>query len=129
MTWFLFVLINQAKYSHNITGTRTVYWVAWLAYRTAMQLFLAHLTQRFMWVFVITLRRSSVRTQLLKLFSSETTWPLETKLWWNGPWMIPFQNCVRQSRPPTNMVVVTKNKKGGWNLKYLHLWNYWDNWN
>jgi hypothetical protein len=29
--------------------------------------------------FVITLRRSSVRTQLLKIFSSETTWPLETK--------------------------------------------------
>jgi hypothetical protein len=38
---------------------------------------------------------------------------LETKLWWNGPWVIPFQNCVRQFRPPTNMVAVTKNKKGG----------------
>jgi hypothetical protein len=42
--------------------------------------FLAHLRVR--WTFVITLRRSSVRTQLLKIFSSETTWPLETKLWW-----------------------------------------------
>jgi hypothetical protein len=63
--------------------------------------------------FVITLRRSSVRTQLLKIFSFETTWPDETKLWWNGPWVIPFQNCVRQSRPPTNMVAVTKNKKEG----------------
>ena len=63
--------------------------------------------------FVITLRRSSVRTQLLEIFSSETIWPLETKLWWNGPWVIPFQNCVRQSRPPTNMVALTKNKKGG----------------
>jgi hypothetical protein len=39
--------------------------------------------------------------------------------------VIPFQNCVRQFRPPTNMVAVTKNKKGGWNLKYLHLWNVW----
>jgi hypothetical protein len=64
-------------------------------------------------VFVITLRRSSVRTQLLKIFSSETTWPLKTKLWWNGPLVIPFQNCVRQSRPSANMVAVTKNKKGG----------------
>jgi hypothetical protein len=69
------------------------------------------------------------RTQLLSIFSSETTWPLETKLWWNGPWVIPFQNCVRQSRPPTNMIAVTKNKKGGWNSKNLHLWNYWANWN
>ena len=49
--------------------------------------------------------------------SSETTWPLKTKLWWNGPWMIPFQNCVRQSRPPTYMVAVTKNKKGDEILK------------
>ena len=72
-------------------------------------LFSAHLAK----AFVITLHRSSVRTQLLKIFSSETTWPLETKLWWNGPLVIPFQNCVRQSRPPTNMVAVTKNKKGG----------------
>jgi hypothetical protein len=79
--------------------------------------------------FVITLRRSSVRKQLLKIFSSETTWPLETKLWWNGPWVVPFQNCIWQSRPPTNMVAVTKNKKGGWNSKNLHLWNYWANWN
>jgi hypothetical protein len=46
------------------------------------------------------------------ILSSETTWSLKTKLWWNGPWLIPFQNCVRQSRPPTNMVAVTKNKKG-----------------
>ena len=29
------------------------------------------------------------------IFSSETTGPIATKLWWNGPWMAPFQNCVR----------------------------------
>jgi hypothetical protein len=23
------------------------------------------------------------------------TGPIATKLWWNGPWMAPFQNCVR----------------------------------
>jgi hypothetical protein len=61
--------------------------------------------------FVITLHRSSVGTQLLRIFSSETTWPFKTKLWWNRPLVITFQNCVRQSRPPTNMVAVTKNKK------------------
>jgi hypothetical protein len=34
---------------------------------------------------------SSVRIQLLKIFSSETTWSLEIKLLWNGPWVISFQ--------------------------------------
>ena len=29
------------------------------------------------------------------IFSSETTGPIATKLWWNGPWMASFQNCVR----------------------------------
>ena len=29
------------------------------------------------------------------IFSSETTGPIATKLWWNGPWMAPFQICVR----------------------------------
>jgi hypothetical protein len=24
-------------------------------------------------------------------FSSETTGPIATKLWWNGPWMAPFK--------------------------------------
>jgi hypothetical protein len=30
-----------------------------------------------------------------EIFSSETTGPIATKLWWNGSWMAPFQNCVR----------------------------------
>jgi hypothetical protein len=25
------------------------------------------------------------------IFSSETTGPIAAKLWWNGPWMAPFQ--------------------------------------
>jgi hypothetical protein len=29
------------------------------------------------------------------IFSSETTGQIATNLWWNGPWMAPFQNCVR----------------------------------
>jgi hypothetical protein len=44
---------------------------------------------------------------------TQTTWPLKTKLWWNDPLVIPFQNCVRQSRSPINMGAVSKNKKGG----------------
>jgi hypothetical protein len=27
------------------------------------------------------------------IFFSETTGPIATKLWWNGPWMAPFQKC------------------------------------
>ena len=64
--------------------------------------------------FVITLRPSSVRPQLLRIFSSKTTWPLKINFWWNCSWVIPFQNCVRQSRPPTNMVtLLLKIKKAG----------------
>jgi hypothetical protein len=29
------------------------------------------------------------------IWFSETTGSIATKLWWNGPWMAPFQNCVR----------------------------------
>jgi hypothetical protein len=47
------------------------------------------------------------------IFSSETTGPIVTKLWWNGPWMAPFQNCVRWSRLPTKMVTNLKIEKRG----------------
>jgi hypothetical protein len=66
---------------------------------------------------VITLRPSFVRPQLLRIFSSKTTWPLKINLWWNGSWVIPFQNCVRQSQPPTNMALLLKIKKTGGKLK------------
>ena len=33
---------------------------------------------------------------LKKIFSFETTEPISTKLCWNDPWVVPFQNCVRQ---------------------------------
>jgi hypothetical protein len=51
--------------------------------------------------------------EILKIFISETTGPIGTKLCLDSPWMIPFQNCVRQSRPPTNMATVAKNRKRG----------------
>jgi hypothetical protein len=58
---------------------------------------------------------------LKKFFSSETTGPISTKLCWNDPWMVPFQNCVRQRRPVSKMAAITKNRNiFKWpNLLYL----------
>ena len=61
---------------------------------------------------------------------SNATGPIWTKLWWNGPLMVPFQNCVGWPRPPTKMAAVTKNrkfsKKSNKNLllkNYLAIWD------
>ena len=45
---------------------------------------------------------------LKKIFSSETTKPISTKLCWNDPWVVPFHNCVRHFRPPTKMVATAE---------------------
>jgi hypothetical protein len=45
-----------------------------------------------------------------KIFSSETTEPISTKLCWNDPWVVPFQNCVHQSRPVSKMAAITTNR-------------------
>ena len=45
-----------------------------------------------------------------KIFSSETTEPISTKLCWNDPWVVPFQNCVRQRRPVSKMASMSKNR-------------------
>ena len=42
-------------------------------------------------------------------FSSETTEPISTKLCWNDPWVVPFQNCVRKRRPASKMAAMTEN--------------------
>jgi hypothetical protein len=47
--------------------------------------------------------------KLRKIFS-ETTEPNSTKLYSNDPWVVPFQNCVRQRRPVSKMATVTKNR-------------------
>ena len=47
---------------------------------------------------------------LKKIFSSETTEPISTKLCWNDPWVVPFQNCVRQRRSVSKMAAMTKNR-------------------
>jgi hypothetical protein len=54
------------------------------------------------------------------IFSSETTGPIATKLWWNGPWMAPFQNCVRWSRLPTKMATKLKIEKRGDEILIVH---------
>jgi hypothetical protein len=38
---------------------------------------------------------------------------IATKLWWNDPWMAPFQKCVRCSRLPTKMAAKLKIEKRG----------------
>ena len=63
-------------------------------------LFLAHLAFRSgeLLSSLFVRRLSSVvhpSTFHILIFSSETTGPIATKLWWNGPWMAPFQNFVR----------------------------------
>ena len=52
--------------------------------------------------------------------SSETTGPIWTKLWWNGPWMAPFQNCVWWSWLPTKMAAKLKIEKRGDEILIVH---------
>ena len=82
--------------------------------------FFAHLAFRTMWAIAITFRPSSVvrpSTFHILIFSSETTRPIATKLWWNGPWMAPFQNCVRWIPTSNQDGRQAKNRKrGGWNF-------------
>jgi hypothetical protein len=54
------------------------------------------------------------------IFSSETTGPIATKLWWNGPWMAPFQKCVWWSRLPTKMAAKLKIEKRGDEILIVH---------
>jgi hypothetical protein len=51
--------------------------------------------------------------EIKKIFISENTGIIGTKFCLDSPWMIPFQNCVRQSTLPTNMAAVGKNRKRG----------------
>ena len=48
--------------------------------------------------------------KLKKIFSSETTEPISTKLCWNDPLVVPFQNCVREHRSVSKMAAMTKNR-------------------
>ena len=57
---------------------------------------------------------------LKKIFSSETTEPISTKLCWNDSWMAPFQICVRWSRLPTKMATKLKIEKRGDEILIVH---------
>ena len=73
-----------------------------------------------MWAIAITFRLSSFvspSTFHILIFSSETTEPIATKLWWNGPWVTPFQNYVRWFRLPTKMATKLKIEKRGMKFK------------
>ena len=77
-------------------------------------------------------RRPSVRPSPfhILIFSSETPGPIATKLWCNGPWVAPLDNCVRWFRLPTKMAAKLKIEKGRVKFKKnLLLWNYWPNLN
>ena len=92
-------------------------WVPFATWYIFIAHFLFHLTQRVMWVIVTTERPSSVVVRPLTFHilinSSEATGPIWTKLWWNGPWMAPFQKSVRWSRLPSKMATKLKIEKGG----------------
>jgi hypothetical protein len=62
---------------------------------------------------MVTLTKNQKGDEILKIFISETTRPIGTKLCLDSPWMIPFQICVWQSRLPTNKATVAKNRKRG----------------
>ena len=74
------------------------------------------------WASVVC-RPSSVRplTFHILINSSEATGPIWTKLWWNGPWIAPFQIYVRSSRLPTKMATKLKIEKRGMKLSIAAL--------
>ena len=43
-----------------------------------------------------------------KIFSSETTEPISTKLCWNDSWVVLFQKCVQHLRTPTKMATTAE---------------------
>ena len=45
-----------------------------------------------------------------KIFSSEITEPISTKVCWNDPLVVRFQNCVRERRSVSKMAAMTENR-------------------
>jgi hypothetical protein len=60
----------------------------------------------------------------IKIFSSETNGLIATKLWWNGHWMAPFQNCVRWSWLSYQDGRQAKSKKKGDEILKLIFWEF-----
>ena len=64
-----------------------------------------------------------------EIFSSETIWTILPKLYWNGPWVVPFQNYVRWPRSLTNMAARLKIEKKGDEFQKSSPLNYCSNFN
>jgi hypothetical protein len=65
-------------------------------------------------------------TLLKKIFSSETTEPISTKLCWNDSWVVLFQNCVRHFRTPTKMAATAElNPSNDYFINILFLLSKW----
>jgi hypothetical protein len=62
-----------------------------------------------MWAFVIVWRPLSVGRRSYT-FPFLLFWNYWTKFGWDGPWVVPLQNCVRQPRIPFKMAAVTKKR-------------------
>ena len=77
--------------------------------------FLAHLTQRVKWAIVSTERLSSIcpLTFHILINSFEATGPIWAKLWWNGPWMAPFQIGAGDPNSNQDGRQAKNRKKGG----------------
>jgi hypothetical protein len=45
---------------------------------------------------------------LKKIFSSETTEPISTNIYWNDSWVVLFQNSVQHFRIPTKMAATAE---------------------
>ena len=103
--------MTSVSYNHR---KPSVLYLAWLLELVLVicPLLLAHLT---LWASVV---RPLIFHILIN--SSEATGPISTKLWWNGLWMAPFQNCVRWSWLPTKMGAKLKIEKRGDEILIVH---------
>ena len=63
---------------------------------------------------MVAVTKDKKEDETLKIFISETTGPIGTKLCLDSPWMIPFQNCVPIQ---TSNQLLLKIEKGG--MKFL----------
>jgi hypothetical protein len=111
LIYLLFLYIQYVLHL-SMTCDRSVVFLAHLAFRPCellSSLFVRRLSS--------VVRPSTFH---ILIFSSETTGPIATKLWWNGPWMAPFQNCVRWSRLPTKMAAKLKIEKRGDEILIVH---------
>jgi hypothetical protein len=110
--------LNTNQYNHACTEKKNISYVyfSWLfKYFIGSGELLSPLSVR---------RLSSVHPltfHILINFSEATsTGLIWTKLWWNGPWMTPFQNCVRWSRLPHKMAAKLKIEKRGDEILIVH---------